>query len=330
MFLIMLQNPKYKIHSIGQHIVKTNLYFGRREKVSHVLKTIREDRKDWPNSENIFVVNSDKKLIGIIDFNKLVNSKPDARLEEIMSRKFEAITDHSHQYHVARLAIKRGAETIPVIDQQGVFLGIIDAGQTLKILHEEHIEDLMRFSGIMANEAEFDTAKISSQKMVIQRLPWLILGLLGGIFATKVVSLFDHTLEKELSLACFIPVIVYINAAVGAQTQTILVRSLSFEKVDIKRFLFKELRVVLIMGFVLSISITAFAFLWLKEGSIAPIIGLSMFAGVLSSAVVGTLIPTALSHFKKDPAIGTGPFATVIQDILSLVIYFTIANLLLF
>jgi len=252
--------PEHKTHSIGQHTVPCKLTFARRDKVAHVIKSIRESRSDWPNSENVFVVNSNGKLVGVVDFQKLLSATPQSRLEEIMDRKFDSVTDHSHQHHVARLAIQKGCQTVPVTNQEGVFLGIIDEGQILKILHEEHVEDLMRFSGIIANEADLDVNKLSITKMLAKRIPWLILGLIGGMIATKIVGNFEGTLQKELALAFFIPVIVYMNDAVGTQTQTIYVRTAAFEKVKIKKYLVKEAKTSLMLAFILSFLVAIFSF----------------------------------------------------------------------
>ncbi len=321
---------EYKTHSIGQHIVTCKLIFTRREKVSQVLKTIRNDRKDWPNSENVFVLNMDGKLIGIVDFKKLVASSDQTRLEQIMTRRFEVVTAHSHQHRVARLAITKGMDTIPVVDQEGKFLGIINPRAILTILHEEHVEDLMRFSGIVANEDELDINKLSTKSVIIKRLPWLVLGIVGGMIATKVVGNFENALQTQLALAFFIPVIVYMNDAVGTQTETIYVRTAAFEKVDIKKYLTREIKTSFVLAIILSSLISLFAYSIFANKQITLIVGTSMFIGVITASLLATIIPWLFTKFKKDPAAGSGPFTTVIQDILSLVIYFTIASVLLF
>jgi len=318
----------YPKHSIGQHIVPFALTFEKNETAERVLAKIRGKAGSWPNAEEIFVLDPNKKLIGALDFNKLLSAPLQEKLESLMRRDFVSLTDHSHQDSAAKLAVKMDLESIPVTDRGGRFLGIVDAGQIFKIMHEEHVEKLMHFSGILDNEAFLTGYKAKILTSVKSRFPWLFLGLIGGILSTILVERFSHTLETKLALAFFIPVIVYMNAAVGTQTQTIFVRYSFLERIGFRKSLFYEIRVAATVGVILSLTIFTFTALWL-DAHLAIIVSLSMFFGILSSALIGTLIPWFLQKAGKDPAIGSGPFTTIIQDLLSISIYFTIASALL-
>ncbi|OGM27954.1 hypothetical protein A2962_03475 [Candidatus Woesebacteria bacterium RIFCSPLOWO2_01_FULL_39_61] len=318
----------YPKHSIGEHIIPFELMFDKSDTVEYVLSSIRKKTGSWPNSESIYVVDKENKLTGAIEFKRLLTSNPKERLLNLMPRDTDFLTDRSHQNTAVKLAINKNLESIPIVDQNGHFLGIIDSGQILKIMHEEHVEKLMHFSGILDNESLADAYKAKISGVFRARIPWLLLGLIGGIFSTLVIKLFDHTLEKELSLAFFIPLIVYMNAAVGAQTQTIFVRFSAFEKISFKKSMLYELKVALLVGATIAIGMFFFATIWLGS-KIAEIVSLSIFIGVVSSVVIGTFIPWFLQRKGKDPAIGSGPFATIIQDLLSVIIYFSIAAYLL-
>jgi magnesium transporter len=321
----------YPKHTVGEHIVSFPLTFHKDHTVSHALSIIEDKQRTWPNTEFIFiyVTDSNGKLNGVIDFKTLLSAKKSQTLEYIMKAKFFSVTDHTHQENAAKLALTEGLETIPVTDSNGHFLGILDAEQIFQILHENHVEKLMHFSGVLNSDSLGNSYKTSVSKVVASRLPWLILGLIGGILATSIVKEFSHTLEANLSLAFFIPVIVYMNDAVGTQTQTIFVRYSSLERIKLAKALFYELRVSIIVGVLLAIGIYAFTYLWLTDGVIAFIVSLSMFLGILSSAIIGTIIPWILDKLGKDPAIGSGPFTTILQDLLSIMIYFSIATALL-
>ena len=169
-----------------------------------------------------------------------------------MNKNFVSLTDHSHQESAVKLAIKKGVESIPVVDQDRHFLGIIDAEQIFKIMHEEHVERLMHFSGILNNEALVLNYKSKVWAVVKSRLPWLLLGLAGGIASTLIVDKFSQILETELTLAFFIPVIVYMNDAVGTQTQTIFVRYSALEKIVFIKSLLQETKAAILIGAVLS------------------------------------------------------------------------------
>lgn len=318
----------YPKHALGEHIVPFQLTFHKDETVKNSLSFIRQNVGSWPNTENIYVVEKNNKLIGSVEFKKLISAQPKVKLYDLME-KAVALTDHSHQGTAIKIAIKKDIESIPITDQNGHFLGIIDAGQIFKIMHEEHIERLMHFSGILNDESLAHPYSSKTLKVVKARLPWLILGLLGGLLVTSIVKGFSHTLEAQLALAFFIPIIVYMNAAVGAQTQTIFVRYSALEKVGLARSLLYEVKVAVLMGVVLSLGIFLFTFLWLKDANLSRIVGFSMFCGILSSAFIGTIVPWLLQKTGRDPAFGSGPFATITQDLLSIIIYFSIASALL-
>jgi len=324
----MKKDSPYPKHVLGEHIVPFQLTFDKDETVENTLSFIRKKVGSWPNTENIYVLDKNKKLIGSVEFKKLVSAQPEVKLYDLMEKAF-ALTDHSHQDTAIKLAVKEGIESIPIIDQNGHFLGIIDAGQIFKIMHEEHIERLMHFSGILNDESLVRPYTSKTVTVVKTRLPWLILGLFGGLLATSIVERFSHTLEAQLALAFFIPLIVYMNAAVGAQTQTIFVRYAALEKVGLAKSLFYELKVAVLVGTVLSLGIFLFTLLWLKDINLSKIVGFSMFCGILSSAFIGTITPWLLQKTGRDPAIGTGPFTTILQDLLSIIIYFSIAQALL-
>lgn len=264
--------------------------------------------------------------MGVVDFKTLILSPQNTQLEHLILKNYPMVTDHAHQSNVARIALKHGAENIPVVDQDRHFVGIVDANQILKILHEEHVEQLMKFSGILSSESFLDIFKARFSKIVASRLPWLIFGLLGGIVATIIIEKFELALKKELSLAFFIPVIVYMNEAVGTQSETIFVRLTALEKINLLKYLIKEAQVAFSIAVVISTLISLFILSWFEEIKIALIVGLSMLSGILSSIFIATLIPWFLQRVGKDPAIGSGPFTTILQDILSIIIYFLIAS----
>jgi magnesium transporter len=318
----------YAKHTIGEHIVPFNLTFSKDETVEKTLLFIQKKIGSWPNTESIFVLDSDNKLLGFAELKKLLSAKPKETLGNVMDNDFDFLTDRPHQNTAIKLAIKERVESIPVTDQNGHFLGIIDAGQILKIMHEEHIEKLMRFSGVVNSETFVDAYKSKVAVSVRSRLPWLLLGLTGGIVSTFIIQVFDHTLEEELALAFFIPLVVYINAAVGYQTQTIFVRSITFDKIALLKVLLYEFKVGIIVGAILSVATFVISSFWIGF-SVSEIVALSMFGGILTSVLLGVLIPWLLEKAGKDPAIGSGPFTTIVQDLISVGVYFSIASLLL-
>ena len=210
-------------------------------------------------------------------------------------------------------------------------LGVIPSDVILNILHNENIEDVLRFAGVnKLKDPAVSIIKASAAIHFRKRLPWLILGLFGGIVAALVIGFFEEALRVHLALAAFIPAVVYMADAVGSQTQIIFVRSLALNhKLNLKKYIWREARVNLFLALVLGVIISIVSLLWWKSSLLGIILGVSIFLTILTAMAVAIFLPWLFSKFKYDPAIASGPFATVIRDILSLLIYFGIAQVML-
>lgn len=196
-------------------------------------------------------------------------------------------------------------------------------------LHEEHARAL-KSAGIHHGEMQLlDVIHARISKLVGARLPWLLVGLLGGMLATSIMRYFETILQKQIALAFFIPVIVYMADAVGAQTGVLFVRSEIIGGVRPKRYMLRETLVGFFLGLIIAILIFFFAYVFFQDLKLALIIGLSLFVTIFLSVYIAVLIPFCLIKLKKDPSVGSGPFATVLQDIASITVYFAIATILL-
>jgi magnesium transporter len=174
-------------------------------------------------------------------------------------------------------------------------------------------------------ELEDDTKEPMSL-LIEHRLPWLIIGLLGGLFLTYVSSTFESLLSEHIGLAFFIPVIVYMASAVGTQTDTVYIRNLNKKRTHFSIYLVKEFALGIFLGAVFGTITGSVAYIVFESANLALSIGLSMAVTMAIAPIVALIVPTVLKRVHKDPAIGTGPFVTVVQDFLSLFIYFTIAT----
>lgn len=179
--------------------------------------------------------------------------------------------------------------------------------------------------------AEEDVIKERIDHLIEHRIPWLFLGLLGGLLATIIVSKFEDILSADVRLAFFIPIIVYLSDAVGTQTETIYVRELSErKKINFLRYIFKESVVGLGLGIVSGLILGIFAAYWLKSFDLGMTIGLTMLINLTFAPIFAVLIPNILYKRHSDPALGSGPVATIVQDLLSLFIYFIVASVIIF
>lgn len=166
--------------------------------------------------------------------------------------------------------------------------------------------------------------------MLRHRFPWLFLGLVGAMTTPLIVSGFEKVLNNDLRLAFFIPIIVYLGDAIGTQTETIYVRHIRTSSLHFGKYLLKETAVGFFLGAIFGIILGAFSFIWLKSYDISLAVGLAILINITLAPVLATVIPTILYKEKTDPALGAGPLATIIQDVISLVIYFMIADLIIF
>lgn len=298
-------------------------------KIGDVLSKIIGSKKIWDELDRVFVLGRNEKVVGQIPFKKLLTSNKEALVSSVMEKPAEGVKVSDDREKAAVLSISQRIESVPVTDENNAFVGVVPANKILEILHLEHVEDTLRSAGIQTNEHLIDVTRLRLGKIIRMRLPWLILGLVGGMLATSIVGSFEKALQREVSLAFFIPVIVYMSDAVGTQTETLFIRGLALGKIDMVKYLLREAAVGLSIGFICSVLLFVFAFLWLSSVTVAVIVGTAMFASISSATFIAVFIPWLFAKSKRDPAFGSGPFATVLQDILSLLIYFLIASVIL-
>lgn len=175
-----------------------------------------------------------------------------------------------------------------------------------------------------------DDAKEHLSLLFKQRLPWLIIGLLGGTAASFIVSRFEHIISQNIELAFFIPIIMYMGDAVGEQTQNIYVRNLGKGKVNFKLYLIKESLLGFFLGILFGSIIGLVSFLWLQSFETSLTIALAMASTITIAPLVSLITSELLFVEKTDPALGSGPFSTIIQEVISLLIYFLLASVIIF
>lgn len=175
-----------------------------------------------------------------------------------------------------------------------------------------------------------DDVKEPVGHLIEHRLPWLVLGLLGGIITSVVISKYERILASDLRLAFFIPVIVYMSSAVGMQTETIYVRHLRKAGTALSKYLPKEIALGLGLGLIFGFVTGFFAGYWLKSYEIGLTVGVTMLINIALAPALATFVPALLYREHTDPALGAGPLATIIQDLISLLVYFLIASLIIF
>jgi magnesium transporter len=272
------------------------------------------------------VVCEDGTFRGILRIEDLLEASEEVTASDIMDPEAPCVAPGVDQEVAAWHAVHHAESALAVVNVEGGFLGLIPPHRLLEVLLSEHEEDLSRLGGFLKNSS---TALHSSQEVVSRRfwhrLPWLLLGLLGALLAADIVGWFETQLQGHVALAFFIPGIVYLADAVGTQTETVVVRGLSVG-VGIRQIIGREILTGVLIGVVLSlVSLPLLYWRW-GDGKMALGVALSLCAACSTATVAAMALPWVFDCCNIDPAFGSGPLATVIQDLLSIVMYFVIAT----
>lgn len=327
---MVIFKSKYPPESAGRRMINNVPTALSEERILDVRKKLFEKAGDFETINYIYILSGKGELMGTLSLKDIFQKTEEAKIEDLMTRKVVRVRPSTDQERVAILALKHNIKAVPVVNKENVFLGVVPSDVILQILHSEDIEDILRFAGISKHGAILTkTLKSPVRASVKIRLPWLIFGLLGGLFAAQIVNFFEGSLKNYFVLAAFIPLIVYMADAVGVQAQTLFIRSLALDsRLEIKKYFFKEIKISLVIALILGFLLASISFLWFGLFRIGMVLGISLFLTVICAGIIAVLIPWILQKMKKDPAIGSGPFATIVRDILSLVLYFSVASLL--
>lgn len=295
--------------------------------VNRCLVELRRQAEDVEKVYTIYVVDNLNKLVGLLSLKRLLFANPKSKIQELYTQKnIISVKTNDSSESVARIMEKYDLVAIPVLDLQGKLVGRITFDDVVDVIKEEADKDFQLASGI--------SEKIESSSSVWRisraRLPWLLIGMLGGILGAQVISGFEGGIAAVPALAFFIPLITAMGGNVGVQSSAIVVQSLAKghdQFGTIGKRIAKETIVGLINGLLLAllIYIIAYFFAFPKLGLVVSI---SLFIVILFAAIFGTLIPLILNKYNIDPALATGPFVTTLNDVLGLFIYFSVGMLL--
>jgi len=271
----------------------------------------------------------DHRLVGVLRVEDLFGALPDAKVSDLMDADPPFVAPGVDQEKAAWKAVQHGESALAVIDDAGHFVGFIPAERLLAVLLHEHDEDMARVGGFLRDSSMARTASEEPVAMRFwHRLPWLLLGLVGAVLAADIVGLFEKQLQANVMLAFFIPGIVYLADAVGTQTEALVIRGLSVG-VSIGHVVRREIFTGLFVGFTLAAVFFPIGLWRWGDAGLAMAVALSIFAACATASFVALSLPWLLYRLGIDPAFGSGPLATVIQDLLSIVSYLAIATAIL-
>lgn len=296
--------------------------------IATAIREMRRQAEDIDNVYTIYVVDDHDVLLGRLSLKRLLLSSPSTRsyIRDIyLQQELHAVTPDLSDEKVASVMEKYDLVTVPVVNQGGILLGRITIDDVVDVLREEAERDYQLASGISEDVESRD----SVWTLTRARLPWLLIGMAGGILGATVIGAFD--IEKNIEMALFIPLIAAMGGNVGVQSAAIVVQGLanqSLRNEGLGAKLAKELSVGMVNGIICSAIIFISSMLLNFGLALSITVCISLFAVIVFAALFGTFVPLALDKYKIDPALATGPFITTANDIIGLIIYFLVGGII--
>ncbi|WP_078578096.1 magnesium transporter [Salipaludibacillus agaradhaerens] len=318
----------YEEETAGAIMTKEFISLRASSTIKEVIEVLRQEGPDAETIYYLYVINEKFELVGVVSLRDLITSEPDSLVETVMSSRVVSVPTSEDQENVATLFKKYDFLAVPVTTETNKLVGIITVDDILDVMEEEATEDIGEFA---ASRGATDLT-LSAFSAAKKRAPWIILLMFFGMITAGVIGQFEETLESVVLLAGFIPLIMDSAGNTGTQSLAVAVRSLALgqlEKKSLSKMVMREFGTGLMLG--LMCAVTLMIIIPFLHGSVwlAFIVGVSIFLSLSIATVIGTIVPLAINKMKLDPAIASGPFITTVNDIIGLLIYFSIATSLI-
>lgn len=299
--------------------------------VKKALENIRKNGVDKETIYTCYVIDSERKMEGIVSLKDLVISDEDKLVSEIMNKDYIFVNTYDDQEEVAKKFKKYDLIAMPVVDGENRLVGIITIDDIIDVIDDENTEDFYKMAAITPSDENYLDTKVFT--LAKQRITWLLVLMISGTFTGYIIKNFESALSSIVTLAMFIPVLMDTGGNAGSQSSTVIIRGLALGNIKLRdafKVLFKEFLISLIVGIILAIVNFGKILLIDRVGvNIALTVSITLLCTVVISKVVGGILPMLASKLKLDPAIMASPLITTIVDALSLIIYFTLATAIL-
>jgi magnesium transporter len=293
--------------------------------IQDAIDVVRRHADRVENPQRVYVVGDGGKLVGDLSILDLVMQPPTARVRDVMQRRVAAVPVDMDQRQVASLFAKYDEVAMPVVDGQGRLVGSITVDDIIDVIEEETSKDLTRIAG--TNDQELGETSIF--KVSRSRLPWLVTGFVGEAIGAVLMSRYEASLATFVVLAFFIPLVVGTAGNIGVQAAVVVVRELALGRINIYQMgqrVLKELQVAFLNGLVLGGILFVLVYSWRHDAALGTLLWGSLLLVIFVAAFMGSAIPLLLHRWRIDPALATGPFVTVSNDVVGMTIYLTLAT----
>jgi len=294
------------------------------------LEHIRRFGRDAETVNMVYVVDEKWRLLDDIPLRRVILATLETKVEDIMDHHFVAIEAHADQEEAIRLMEKYDLIALPVVDRDGVLLGIVTVDDILDVLEEEFTEDVQKGASVVPLGTSYTAA--STLVLFGKRVVWLLLLALAGFLSGSVISAFEEVLGKVIALAAFIPVLIDTGGNTGTQSATLIIRAIATGELTLRRWLSvvaKESAVGILLGTALGSVLYLWSYIWKGDLRVSTVVGLAVVFIVLFANLVGSLLPILLTKLRLDPAVVSSPLITTVMDVTGLLIYFGIATAVL-
>jgi magnesium transporter len=319
---------RYDENTAGGIMAKELVRVNENWNVLTCVKEMRLQAENVTRVHSIYVVDDEDRLKGRLSLKDLLTTSTKTQISDIYIKKVDYVRVETKDVEVARIMQKYDLEAIPVVDELGRLVGRVTIDDIIDIIKEEADKDYQLAAGI-SQDVEADDSILELTKA---RLPWLVLALFGGFISVKVLGIFEPMMESHRMLLFFTPLIAAMAGNVGVQSSAIVVQGLANNSItgSLWNRLLKELSLSLLNGSILAgILILGSHFLLGYEFIIGITVSIALLSVIVIASLIGTFIPIVLDKYGVDPALATGPFITTSNDIIGIIIYFTIAKLVL-
>ncbi|MDZ4082460.1 MAG: magnesium transporter [Bdellovibrionales bacterium] len=306
--------------------------------VAEALRYVRQQALIVDPIHYVYVLDSSQRLMGVMSLRQLFVSAAEKKISDVMQEKVVTVPDEMDQEQVSRVFQQQRFVALPVIDREGRMQGIVTVDDILDVSQEEATEDIQKMGGQEALDAPYP--QVPLKEMVRKRAGWLMLLFVGGMFTTTAMERFQDEIEKAVVLSLFIPLIISSGGNVGSQATTLIIRSLALGELrltDLSKVLVREIITGLSLGGILACVGFLRIVLWPNAAThytehfhmVGFAVAVSLVGVVLFGSVVGAMLPFILRRLRLDPASASAPFVATLVDVTGLVIYFSVARLLL-